>query len=69
MALSQSDLEALDLAIASSELEVEMDGRRVRYRSMTDLMAARRHVATVLAQGAGTTRSSFRFQFTTSRGD
>ena len=76
MALSQSDLDALDAAIASSELEVELDGRRVRYRSTADLLAARRHVAAVLAEaaaaasaGAGRRGSSFRFSLTTSRGD
>ena len=75
MALSQSDLDALDTAIASSELEVELDGRRVRYRSTADLLAARAHVAGVLAQAtaaaSGSTRrgSSFRFSMTTSRGD
>jgi hypothetical protein len=75
MALSQSDLDALDAAIASSELEVELDGRRVRYRSTADLLAARRHVATVLADAAAATASgtrrgsAFRFVLTTARGD
>lgn len=73
MALSQSDLDALDSAIASSELEVELDGRRVRYRSTADLIAARAHVASVLAQataGSGTSaRGVFRFTLTTARGD
>lgn len=75
MALTQTDLDALDAAIASSELEVELDGRRVRYRSTADLIAARQHVAGVLVQDAsdvaGSTarRSAFRFVLTTSRGD
>jgi len=69
MALSQNDLDALDLAIASSELEVEVDGRKVRYRSINELMTARNHVATVIARGAGTRRAVYHFKFTTTRGD
>ncbi|WP_119157438.1 phage head-tail joining protein [Caldimonas tepidiphila] len=71
MALSQSDLDSLDAAIASSELEVELDGRRIRYRSITELQAARAHVANVLAAQAPGRRAggAFRFNFTTSRGD
>lgn len=49
MALTQSDLDRLDAAIATSELEVEVDGRRVRYRSISDLIAARQHAASVLS--------------------
>lgn len=69
MALSQSDLDALDLAIASSELEVEMDGRKVRYRSINELTQARNHVAAVISRNAGTRRAVYQFKFTTSRGD
>jgi hypothetical protein len=45
MAYTQADLDRLDAAIAAEELEVEADGVRTRYRSMTELMAARQHVA------------------------
>lgn len=69
MALTAADLEALDAAIASSELEVELEGRRVRYRSVAELKAAREHVAQVLTTADGHTRRTFRFQMTTSRGD
>lgn len=70
MALTQTDLDALDSAIARSELEVEQGGRRVRFRSMSELLAARTHVASVLA-GASTARGtgSFQYMFTTARGD
>lgn len=68
MALTQNDLEALDRAIASSELEVEMDGRRVKYRTTSELIAARDHVASIV-RPAAPRRSAFRFTFTTSRGD
>jgi hypothetical protein len=70
MALSQTDLDNLDSAIASSELEVELDGRRVKYRSTSELLAARRHVAGVLKASAPAAHTgSFRFTFTTLRGD
>jgi hypothetical protein len=70
MALSQTDLDALDAAIAASELEVQIDGRRVKYRSTAELLQARAHVSGVLAASATSGRTGgFRFRFTTSRGD
>jgi hypothetical protein len=70
---SQSDLDALDAAIKSNLLEVEMAGRRVRYRSMDELMTARAHVAQQLseaqASAAGTRRATRRYNFQTMRGD
>lgn len=70
MPLSKTDLDNLDTAIASSELEVELDGRRVKYRSTSELLAARKHVAGVLKSAAPAVRTgSFRYRFTTSRGD
>ena len=70
MALTQTDLDALDHAIASNEVEVEMDGRRVKYKSTSELIAARNHVAALVRAAAPQRqRSSFRFRFTTSRGD
>lgn len=68
MALTQADLDALDLAIASSTLEVQLDGRRVKYRSMDELIKARAHVASQIATAAG--RGGFRrMTFQTLRGD
>ena len=49
MAFAQSDLEAIQAAIAKGELEVELDGRRVRYRSMPELLAAEQRIAGALA--------------------
>lgn len=69
MALSQTDLDTLDSAIATSELEVTIDGRTVKYRSIAELLAARQHVASVIAATSRPQRSSFNFKFTTSRGD
>lgn len=68
--LSQADLDALDAAIASGTLEVEFNGRRVRYQHTGELIAARAHVATVVARNSAQPRSSvYRYRFTTSRGD
>jgi hypothetical protein len=71
MAVTQADLDALDAAILSSELEVEYQGRRVRFRSVAELRQAYEHARTVLAtQSGGASRgSTFHFQFTTQRGD
>jgi hypothetical protein len=69
MALSKTDLDNLDSAIASNELEVEFDGRKVKYRSTAELLAARAHVAGVLQAGAPAGAKRFQFRFTTSRGD
>lgn len=70
MAYTTADLDALDAAIAGGELSVQVDGRRVQYRSIAELLQARAHVASLLqAQTqAGTARTRFRFNFTTSRG-
>lgn len=67
MALTTEDLDRLDKAIASQQLEVQMDGRRVRYRDMSELITARQHVAQQLAAGRGT--GIRRFRFATLRGD
>lgn len=71
MAYSQSDLDNLDAAIASGQLVVQVEGRRVEYRSLADLMRARAHVEQQMtAASAGSSRRGvFRFRFTTSRGD
>lgn len=70
MAYTSADLDALDAAIAGGELSVQVDGRRIQYRSISELLQARAHVAQVLTQQSqpGTSRSRFRFNFTTSRG-
>lgn len=68
MALTQADLDALDRAIASSTLEVQLDGRRVKYRSMDELIKARGHVASQISAASG--RGGFRrMTFQTLRGD
>jgi hypothetical protein len=70
MAYTSADLDALDAAIAGGELSVQVDGRRIQYRSIAELLQARAHVSAVLqtTASAGTGRTRFRFNFTTSRG-
>jgi hypothetical protein len=51
MSFSQADLDTLDRAIATGTREVDVDGRRVRYRSLTELYQARQMVVRALAAG------------------
>lgn len=53
MAFTQQQLDAVDAAIASGTLSVEYAGRRVVYRSMGDLMAARNMMATSIEKASG----------------
>lgn len=70
MAISQTDIDALDAAIVSGALSVEFDGRKVTYQNTAQLIAARAHAAQVIS---GSVRRTvpyiFGFRFTTSRGD
>lgn len=52
MAVSQTDLDALDAAIARGVLEVSYGDRRVKYHSINDMIKARDHVASILAAPA-----------------
>lgn len=71
MALTQTDLDNLDTAIATGELKVEYNGRLVIFRSIPELLQARAHVSTVLAaQSAPVStprRGSYSVRFGTSR--
>lgn len=53
MAFTKDDLDALDEAIASGESTVKINGREVTYRSMSDLLLAKRHIARILSKQAG----------------
>lgn len=45
MAFTQDDLDVINDAIATGELEVQFaDGKRVRYRSVEQLMKAKQHI-------------------------
>lgn len=74
MAFTQTDLDNINAAIATGELSVEVNGRKVQYRSMDDLMKARDVISTDLASAAASTtsstrRGSYRVTFATHRGD
>ena len=65
MAVSQSDLDALESAIASGELRVTVDGRMVEYRSIDDLISAHAFLSRKLAAASESTavqRSPLRYQ-------
>lgn len=53
MAYSANDLDALDEAVATGELVVKINGREITYRSVGELLKARRHVQRILARQAG----------------
>lgn len=74
MAYTQSDLDALDAAIASGHRRVYVEGRQVEYASTAELLQARSHVNAQLNAAASTAggtrpRGVYRFRFVTSRGD
>lgn len=75
MAFTQTDLDNLNTAITHGELAVELNGRKVVYRSVDDLIKARTLVlselgsASASASADGTRRGSFRVTFATHRGD
>lgn len=52
MALAQADLDRLEAALASGELRVEYDGRRVEFRTVADLKAAIAYVREQLADAS-----------------
>lgn len=59
MAYTQTQLDALDAAIAQGALEVEHNGRRVRYRSQEEMLRLRRLIAKEL--GTASTASGRKF--------
>jgi hypothetical protein len=60
MALTSSDLDALDRAIASGQLAVRIGDRMITYQSLSDLLRARDHVAKLLSAGPVRTAPRFR---------
>ncbi len=53
MAYTKDDLDLIDEAIASGELTVKINGREVIYRSIDDLLKARRHISRMIARQNG----------------
>lgn len=74
MAFTQSDLDQIDRAIATGELTVEVNGRRVTYRDIDDLILAKKTIEAGLQKQTGsstiggTRRGSYRVRFATGRG-
>ncbi|MFC5498142.1 phage head-tail joining protein [Caenimonas terrae] len=68
MSFTSADLAVLDRAIAASELTVEIAGRKVTFDNFDGLKKRRDFVAAQLAEASRPT-GSFRYRFTTARGD
>jgi len=69
MAFTTADLDALDRAIAASELKVVLEGREVTFDSFDGLKARREFIAGQLVAAGSRPTGAFRYRFTTSRGD
>lgn len=51
MSYTQDDLDAIRDAISSGALEVEVDGHKTKYRSISELERAERKIINALAAG------------------
>lgn len=73
MAFTSADLAAIDAAIAAGENTVEVNGRRIVYRDVDELIKARNLIASQISSqsqqsSSGIRRGSFAVRFETSRG-
>lgn len=57
MAFTQADIDNLDEAISAGEKTVEVNGRKVEYRSLDEMLKARRYIMAVLSGKAGRRRN------------
>lgn len=71
MAFTQADLDAVNSAIASGELTIKHNGRETTYRSIADLLAAKKAIESDIALQAPASRrgGTLRYRFDTQRGD
>jgi hypothetical protein len=70
MAFTQSDLDNINAAIATGEMTVEVNGRKVTYRSIRELERARTIIQGDLAADANTSstrRGTYTVRFATAR--
>lgn len=71
MAFTQTDLDNINAAIATGEMTVEVNGRRVVYRSIADLERARfiiqGDIAAATTSQPATRRGNFTVRFATAR--
>lgn len=58
MAFTQTQLDALDAAIASGTLIVQYDGKRIQYQTMSDLIRARDLIKGELGSASGKPRAT-----------
>ena len=69
MAFSASDLTAIETAIKSGELEVEYGDRRVKYRSVSELLKAYEIIkGAVNEPAASSSRKAKQVRFASKRG-
>jgi len=57
MAVTQTDIDNLNAAIATGEKAVILDGQSITYRSISDLIAARNDLQTQLNKAAAASTS------------
>lgn len=70
MAFTQTDLDNVRAAIATGEKSVMVNGRRVEYRDMSELLQAEARIQAALAATPNAPRGGARrFIFTTYRGE
>ena len=58
MAFTQTQLDALETALATGALECEFDGKRAKYRSLDEMMRIRDTMRAALGLNARTSRYS-----------
>ena len=68
LTINATTLAKIDAAIASSVMEIEVDGIRTRYRSVEEMKSARQHIADMLASTSAVRKPATRyFRFGTHR--
>lgn len=58
MAITQTDLDTLEAAIASGERVVQQDGKRIEYQSIPDMLRAAGYMRARLRAAGGVTRTT-----------
>jgi len=69
MAVTQTQLDALDAAIAKGVLTIRDGEKTITYRSVEDMLAARAALTSLLATQADDTRAAPRYQLADFRDD
>lgn len=68
MAISQSDIDALNAALATGEKQVILDGQTITYRSVPDLILARDDLQSKLNSQSRTRRAKRTLMYYAGRG-